>query len=102
MISGSIFDVAVDIRKDSSSYGQWVAETLSAKNKKQLWIPHGFAHGFLVISHSAEVLYKATKIYSKEHERCIRFDDKKINISWPSLELGYTLSSKDHNGLTLR
>jgi dTDP-4-dehydrorhamnose 3,5-epimerase len=98
VISGEIFDVAVDIRIKSPTYGHWVSEILSCSNKKQLWIPEGFAHGFLVKSDSAEVLYKATKNYSKTHERCLRFDDLKINISWPSLKNSFILSDKDAKG----
>ena len=97
VISGEIFDVAVDIRKDSSSFGNWVSEILSAKNKKQLWIPEGFAHGFLVLSEQAEVIYKTTNFYSFEHERCIAYNDPFININWPLME-NYVLSKKDLNG----
>ena len=82
-IAGEIFDVAVDIRRSSPTYGQWVGELLSADNKRQLWIPPGFAHGFVVLSESAEVLYKATDYYAPEHERCIRWNDDDLGIDWP-------------------
>jgi dTDP-4-dehydrorhamnose 3,5-epimerase len=102
VISGEIFDLAVDIRPDSKNFGQWVSINLSAENKKQLWIPEGFAHGFLVLSDEAEVIYKTTKSYSKTHERCINYNDKKLNITWPTLECQYIISHKDLNssGLT--
>ena len=95
VISGEVFDVAVDIRKDSPTYGQWVSETLSAENKKQLWIPEGFAHGFLTLSDYAEVLYKATRHYSKRHEKVISYDCDDFNIIWPEIDIQITLSQKD-------
>lgn len=79
---GSIFDVAVDIRKDSSTYGKWGGIELNSENKKQLWIPPGFAHGFLTLSKKAEVQYKTSGFWSKECERSIKWDDSKININW--------------------
>jgi len=82
--SGCIFDVAVDIRPESPTFKQWVGVELSAENKKQLWIPEGFAHGFLTLSPKADVLYKATNYWSKSHERTIIFNDKTINIEWPA------------------
>lgn len=91
---GEIFDVAVDIRKDSPTFGKYVSAILSAENKHQLWIPEGFAHGFLTLSDTAEVLYKATAFYSKEHDRSIRWNDKKIAIDWPDIE-PIILSEKD-------
>ncbi|MFA6036687.1 MAG: dTDP-4-dehydrorhamnose 3,5-epimerase [Legionellales bacterium] len=91
---GEIFDVAVDIRKDSPTFGKYVSAILSAENKYQLWIPEGFAHGFLTLSDTAEVLYKATAFYSKEHDRSIRWDDKTINIDWPNVA-PIILSEKD-------
>ena len=97
VVVGEVFDVAVDVRKDSPTFGQWVAEVLSGENKKQLWIPEGFAHGFLTLSNQAEAVYKTTGFYNKESERTIRFDDRVINISWPQEQ--YILSEKDLNGI---
>lgn len=94
VVSGQVFDVAVDIRKSSPTYGQWVGVVLSAENKKQLWIPEGFAHGFLTLSDTAEFLYKTTDYYAPELERCIRWDDPQINIDWSSMG-GILLSEKD-------
>lgn len=102
VIRGEIFDVAVDIRTASPSYSHWVSQVLSSDNKKQLWIPKGFAHGFLVLSEEAEVLYKTTAYYSPTHERVIRFDDKSINISWPNIKNSYLINHRDKSGLTLR
>ena len=98
VIQGEVFDVAVDIRKDSPTYGQWVAEILSADNKKQMWIPPGFAHGFLTLSDSAEFLYKTTDYWSPEHERAIKWDDASLNIPWPLHGLLPTLAAKDAVG----
>jgi dTDP-4-dehydrorhamnose 3,5-epimerase len=100
-VSGEIFDVAVDIRPNSKTYGKWVSEIISKENKKQLWIPEGFAHGFLVLSDEAEVIYKTTQFHSKEHDHCIQYNDRKINITWPSLEREYILSTRDLNGHSL-
>lgn len=105
---GEVFDVAVDIRRNSPTFGQWVGETLSAENKKQLWVPEGFAHGFLVLSERARFHYKVTDYWYPEHERCIRFDDPAINIQWPvvphefPIALGPTLSDKDRHGQSLK
>jgi dTDP-4-dehydrorhamnose 3,5-epimerase len=84
VIQGEVFDVAVDIRKSSPTFGKWVGEILTADNKKQLWIPEGFAHGFLTLSDTAEFLYKTTDFYSKDHEQVIMWKDKTININWPN------------------
>ena len=94
---GEVFDVAVDIRKSSPTFGQWVGATLSAENKQQLWVPEGFAHGFVVLSDVAEFLYKATDYYAPEHERCIRWDDQDLGIEWPLTEKPQ-LSGKDQSG----
>jgi len=98
VVQGEVFDVAVDIRKDSPTYGQWVAETLTADNKKQLWIPPGFAHGFLTLSDTAEFLYKTTDYWSPEHERAIKWDDATLNIPWPLNGAHPTLAAKDAAG----
>ena len=82
VVAGEVFDVVVDIRKDSPTYGQWVSEVLSAENKKQLWVPEGFAHGFLTLSDYAEFLYKTTCHYSKQHEKIILYNDTDLNIDW--------------------
>ena len=95
---GEVFDVAVDIRKDSPTFGLWVGEILSAQNKKQLWIPEGLAHGFLVLSETAEFLYKTTDYYAPEFDHCIRWDDPTLAIKWP-LDGAPTLSSKDQDGM---
>lgn len=100
VVVGSVYDVAVDIRKSSPTFGHWVGRFLSADNKHQLWVPPGFAHGFLVVSDVAEVLYKATDFYAPQHERSIRWDDPDINIQWP-LEGGPVLSGKDQAGQML-
>ncbi|MBL5964023.1 dTDP-4-dehydrorhamnose 3,5-epimerase [Lelliottia amnigena] len=97
-IAGEVFDVAVDIRKKSSTFGQWVGVNLSAENKRQLWIPEGFAHGFVVLSETAEFVYKTTEYYHPKSERSIIWDDRIINILWPidSIPL---LSVKDSQAL---
>ncbi|MFQ2756128.1 dTDP-4-dehydrorhamnose 3,5-epimerase [Aeromonas caviae] len=93
-VAGEVFDVAVDIRKDSATFGQWVGVVLSAENKRQLWIPEGFAHGFVTLSETAEFLYKTTNYYSPEHDRGVIWNDPTINIKWP--EMGeFLLSDKD-------
>ena len=100
-IVGEILDVAVDIRKSSPSFGQWVGVVLSADNKKQLWIPEGFAHGFLVLSEVAEVLYKATNFYAPQYDRSILWNDPDININW-NLTSAPLLSPKDANASLLK
>lgn len=98
VIAGSVFDVAVDLRRSSSTFGQWAAVELSAENKRMLWIPPQFAHGFLVTSDYAEFLYKTTDYYSPEHERCIAWNDPSLAIAWP-LGGEPVLSDKDQLGL---
>ena len=93
--AGAVFDVAVDIRKSSPTFGQWFGIELSAENKRQMWIPPGFAHGFEVISDSAEFLYKTTDYWAPEHERAIRWNDPAIGIEWPALASAPLLSGKD-------
>lgn len=97
VIQGKVFDVAVDLRRSSKTFGKWVGEILSAENKKQLWIPEGFAHGFIVLSEMAELLYKATNLYSPQNEHCIAWNDFTLNIQWPS-NLEILLSQKDSRG----
>jgi len=94
VIVGEVFDVAVDIRKYSPNYGQWVSEILSAENKKQLWIPEGFAHGFLALSDNVELLYKTTAFYSKDFEHTINWKKNDFNIKWPLIK-NIFLSKKD-------
>lgn len=96
---GEVFDVAVDIRKDSPTYGKWFGEVLSAENRKQMWIPAGLAHGFLVLSESAEFLYKTSDYYAPELERCLRWDDPSLNIAWPLQGRSPLVSAKDAQGL---
>jgi dTDP-4-dehydrorhamnose 3,5-epimerase len=96
VVAGEVFDVAVDLRKSSPTFGQWVGELLSVENKRQMWVPEGFAHGFLVLSESAEFLYKATEYYAPEHERCIAWNDDSLAIAWPIVEVP-SLSFKDAN-----
>ena len=98
VVVGEVFDVAVDIRPGSPTYGAWVGEILSAKNNRQLWIPAGLAHGFLVLSDSAEFLYKTTDYYAPEHERCIAWNDPTLAIQWPALNGAPQLSAKDAAG----
>lgn len=100
VIQGEVFDVAVDIRQSSPTFGKWVGEILSAKNKKQLWIPEGFAHGFITLSETAEFLYKTTDYWAPTFERCIRWNDEEIAIDWPT-KLPPLVSSKDHMGVNL-
>ena len=99
--AGEVLDVAVDIRRSSPTFGRWVGVHLSAENKRQLWVPEGFAHGFVVLSEFAEFLYKTTDYYAPAHERCIRWDDPQLAIDW-QFEGVPQLSAKDQNGLLLR
>ncbi len=103
VVKGEVFDVAVDLRKSSPDFGQWASEILSAENKKQIWIPPGFAHGFLVLSETAEFEYKCTDYYAPEHERTIRWDDPDIGVDWPLADgQSPILSRKDQAGLPLK
>lgn len=95
---GEVFDVAVDLRQSSPTFGEWVGEILSAENKRQLWIPEGFAHGFSVLSETAEFLYKTTDYYAPQFERCIIWNDPTLAIEWPESQAAYSLSSKDALG----
>ena len=97
VVQGEVFDVAVDLRKSSKTFGQWVGEILSAENKRQLWIPEGFAHGFVVLSDTAEFLYKTTDYYAPAHERCILWNDETLAIHWPA-GIQPILSAKDAQG----
>lgn len=94
-VVGEVFDVAVDIRRSSPTFGQWVGVNLSAENKRQLWIPKGFAHGFLALSDSAEFLYKTTNYYAPTYDRCIFWADEFLNINWPKMDVDFQLSDKD-------
>jgi dTDP-4-dehydrorhamnose 3,5-epimerase len=102
VVRGEVFDVAVDLRRGSPTLGRWTAELVSAANRRQVWIPEGFAHGFLVLSDEAEVLYKTTAYWDPEHERCIRWDDPALGIAWPSAGAGPVLSPKDAAGSAFR
>jgi dTDP-4-dehydrorhamnose 3,5-epimerase len=101
VVAGEVFDVAVDIRKHSLTFGQWVGVVLSADNKRQMWIPEGFAHGFMVTSESAEFLYKTTDYYAPEYERSILWNDPAIGIEWPLHGEEPVLSNKDKVGKLL-
>lgn len=100
VVRGEVFDVAVDIRKSSPTFGHWVGEYLSAENKRQLWVPEGFAHGFVVLSDTAEFLYKTTDYYAPEYERSILWSDPQLAIDWP-IDSAPTLSGKDQLGQLL-
>ena len=97
VVQGEVFDVVVDLRKNSKTFGQWVGEILSAENKRQLWIPEGFAHGFVVLSEAAEFLYKTTDYYAPAHERCVLWNDTTLQIQWPE-DIQPILSAKDAQG----
>ena len=100
VVQGSVLDVAVDIRKSSSTFGKFVAVELTAENKKQLWVPEGFAHGFMVLSEETQFLYKTTDYWHAASERCIVWDDPDIGIEWPKIGSEPILNPKDANGLT--
>jgi dTDP-4-dehydrorhamnose 3,5-epimerase len=100
--AGEVFDVAVDIRKSSPTFGKWYGHVLSAENKLQLWIPAGFAHGFVVLSESADFLYKTTDYWAPEHERCIAWNDPDLAIDWPLAGLTPLVSAKDAQGVAFR
>lgn len=101
VVQGEVFDVAVDLRKNSPTFGGWVGEILSAENKRQLWVPAGFAHGFVVLSDTAEFLYKTTDYYAPEHERSIQWNDPDIGINWPIQEQP-VLSVKDAQAVSFK
>lgn len=100
VVIGEVFDVAVDLRKSSPTFGQWVSSFLSAENRRQLWVPPGFAHGFYVVSEAAEVLYQTTDYYAPQHERCVIWNDPDLDIAWP-LTAEPVLSAKDKAGLPM-
>jgi dTDP-4-dehydrorhamnose 3,5-epimerase len=100
VVQGEVFDVAVDLRRSSPTFGKWVGAHLSGENKRQLWVPEGFGHGFVVLSESAEFLYKTTDYYAPAHERCIIWNDPQIGIDWP-IEGAPALSGKDAKGAAL-
>ena len=105
VVSGAVFDVAVDLRRGSPSFGRWVGVELSDQNNRQLWVPPGFAHGFLVLTATADFLYKTTDYYAPEHERCIAWDDPSIGIEWPlaAHDIQFpSLSEKDRAGVALK
>lgn len=98
---GEVFDVAVDLRRSSATFGQWVGETLSADNKKSMWVPPGFAHGFLVLSDTAEFLYKTTDFYAPAHECALKWDDPTVGVTWP-IDGSPVVSAKDAVGLSFQ
>ncbi len=101
VVRGAVFDVAVDIRHASLTFGKWVGVELSEDNNKQLWVPPGFAHGFVVLSEIADFLYKTTDFYAPEYERCIAWNDPAIGINWPILSIAISLSTRDQQGIML-
>jgi len=101
VVRGAVFDVAVDLRRSSPTFGRWAGVELSESNHRQFWVPPGFAHGFLVLSESADFVYKTTDYYAPEHERCLAWNDPAIGIDWPLAQTGVTqpvVSAKDQNG----
>ncbi len=101
VVRGAVFDVAVDVRRSSPTFGQWVGMELTEDNHKQFWVPAGFAHGFVVLSDTADFLYKTTSYYAPAHERCIAWNDPTIGIQWPDIGMAPMLSSKDQHGIQL-
>lgn len=101
VVSGAVFDVAVDVRRSSPTFGRWIGEELSAENKRMLWIPPGFAHGFLVLSDFADFLYKTTDYYAPQAEGSVRYDDPEIGIAWPDVGVPFQLSPKDEKAPAL-
>lgn len=101
VVQGEVYDVAVDLRKSSATFGTWVGCHLSAENKRQLWVPEGFAHGFLVLSENAEFLYKTTDYYAPQFEQCIRWDDADLAIDWPA-DITPVLSARDAEGMSFK
>jgi dTDP-4-dehydrorhamnose 3,5-epimerase len=99
VVQGEVFDVAVDMRSDSPTFGQWAGVHLSAENHRQLWVPAGFAHGFVVLSETADFLYKTTDYYAPQHEACLKWDDATVGVDWP-LTQAPILSAKDQQGLS--
>ena len=100
-VAGEVFDVAVDLRRGSPTFGRWEGFVLSAQNRRMLWVPPGFGHGFLVLSESADFLYKTTDYWAPEHERCLVWDDPDVRIDWPLAGRAPVLSAKDAQGLPL-
>jgi dTDP-4-dehydrorhamnose 3,5-epimerase len=100
VIAGEVFDVAVDLRRSSPTFGQWMGDVLSGDNRRMIWVPEGFAHGFVVLSETAEVLYKATDFYAPDHERTLLWNDPAIGIDWPFAGMPL-LKPKDAAGLPL-
>ena len=101
VVRGEVYDVAVDIRKSSPTFGKWFGTELTEENQRQLWVPAGFAHGFMVLSETADFLYKTTDYYAPAHERCISWDDPELSIGWPALDIAPRLSLKDSAGALL-
>jgi dTDP-4-dehydrorhamnose 3,5-epimerase len=101
VVQGEVFDVAVDVRRSSPTFGRWHGVILSESNRRQFWVPAGFAHGFVVLSESADFLYKTTDYYAPEHERCIAWNDPAVGIDWPLGDIEPKLSAKDQAGLSL-
>jgi dTDP-4-dehydrorhamnose 3,5-epimerase len=99
---GAVFDVAVDLRKSSSTFGKWAGVELSAENKKQLWVPPGFAHGFLVLSETAEFLYKTTNYWHAASEKCIVWNDPDLKIQWPNIGIEPIFNPKDAAGMAFK